>query len=128
MRQASPALAVFIERMVLGMIFSPVRFTLKDGRSAILRSPDPKADIGEHDFTYAYYVWNGSFINSQVVQKGYELNVPVTECSGYADDVSMLNIDQNNVVVEAVKAAEDGSGDVILRLYEAYHGKDTEKK
>ena len=47
MRQASPALAVFIERMVLGMIFSPVRFTLKDGRSAILRSPDPMADAAD---------------------------------------------------------------------------------
>ena len=32
------------ERMVLGMIFTPVTITLKDGRSAILRSPDPKAD------------------------------------------------------------------------------------
>ena len=29
------------------MIFSPVRFTLKDGRSAILRSPDPKADAAD---------------------------------------------------------------------------------
>ena len=29
------------------MIFSPVSFTLKDGRSAILRSPDPKADAAD---------------------------------------------------------------------------------
>ena len=29
------------------MIFTPTTFTLKDGRSAILRSPDPKADAAD---------------------------------------------------------------------------------
>ncbi len=29
------------------MIFTPVTFTLKDGRTAILRSPDPKADAAD---------------------------------------------------------------------------------
>ena len=29
------------------MIFSPVTFTLKDGRTGILRSPDPKADAAD---------------------------------------------------------------------------------
>jgi len=29
------------------MIFTPVTFTLKDGRSAILRAPDPKADAAD---------------------------------------------------------------------------------
>ena len=29
------------------MIFTPVTFTLKDGRSAILRSPDPKKDAAD---------------------------------------------------------------------------------
>lgn len=86
------------------------------------KSPDPKADIGEHDFTYAYYVWNGSFAESGVVQKGYELNVPVTEKCGNAADYSFLQIDKRNIIVESVKAAEDDSGDVIIRLYEAYHG------
>ena len=29
------------------MIFTPVTFTMKDGRSAILRAPDPKADAAD---------------------------------------------------------------------------------
>ena len=85
------------------------------------KAPDPYADIGEHDFTYAYYVWNGAFAESGVVQKGYELNVPVTEMQGAADCTSLMHVDQSNIIVESVKAAEDGSGDVIVRLYEAYH-------
>ncbi|MBR6525541.1 MAG: alpha-mannosidase [Clostridia bacterium] len=85
------------------------------------KAPDPYADIGEHDFTYAYYVWNGAFVDSGVVQKGYELNVPVTEMQGESDSISLMHVDQSNIIVESVKAAEDGSGDVIVRLYEAYH-------
>lgn len=85
------------------------------------KAPDPYADIGEHDFTYAYYVWNGAFADSDVVQKGYELNVPVTEVQGEAEETSLMTIDQNNIILESVKEAEDGSGDLIVRLYEAYH-------
>ena len=32
---------------VIRMIFSPVTFTMKDGRTGILRSPDPKADAAD---------------------------------------------------------------------------------
>ncbi len=35
------------ERMVPGMIFSPAPITLKDGRRAILRSPDPQKDAAD---------------------------------------------------------------------------------
>lgn len=57
---------------------------------------------------------------SDVVRAGYELNVPVTRTKGYAD-FSLLSIDKPNVVIETVKAAEDGSGDTIVRLYESKH-------
>ena len=66
------------------------------------------------------YIWNGSFVDSDVVRAGYELNVPVTRTKGYAD-FSLLSIDKPNVVIETVKAAEDGSGDTIVRLYESKH-------
>ena len=84
-------------------------------------SPDLHADQGQHRFTYSYYLWNGPFVESGVVRAGYELNVPVTVADGAAETFSLLSVDAPNVIVETVKAAEDGSGDVILRLYESKH-------
>ena len=80
-----------------------------------------RADQGEHRFTYSYYVWDGPFMHSDVVRQGYELNVPVVEAEGHADTVSLMSVDAPNVIIDAVKAAEDGSGDVIIRMYECKH-------
>ena len=82
------------------------------------KSPDFHADQGEHHFAYSYYLWDGAFVDSDVVRAGYEFNVPVTSAKGCAD-FSLLSVDKPNVVVETVKAAEDGSGDIVIRLYES---------
>ncbi len=82
-------------------------------------SPIPHGDRGEHDFAYSYYIWDGSFMQSGVVQQGYELNVPVIEADGMAPTTSLMQVDASNIIIETVKAAEDGSGDIILRLYES---------
>lgn len=84
-------------------------------------APDGHADQGSQAFTYAFYSWNGSFAASNVVREGYDLNVPVTAMPGAAGYASLFAVDAPNVVIEAVKDAEDRSGDVILRLYEAKH-------
>ena len=60
-------------------------------------------------------------MHSDVVRQGYELNVPVTEAEGHADTTSLMQIDAPNVIIDAVKAAEDGSSDVIIRMYECKH-------
>ena len=82
-------------------------------------APDRHADEGIHHFTYAFTAWNGSFYNSDVVKQGYELNVaPVllpVSCSGF----SALSVDQPNIIPETIKMAEDGSGNLIMRLYES---------
>ncbi len=39
--------------------------------------------------------------------------------AGAAGRASILSVDAPNVIVETVKPAEDGSGDVVVRLYEA---------
>ena len=83
--------------------------------------PDPHADQGEHHFVYSYYLWDGPFAACGVVREGYELNVPVTTAEGAAEDFSMLSVDAPNVIIDTVKAAEDGSGDTIIRLYESKH-------
>ena len=86
-------------------------------------SPDLHADQGQHHFIYSYYVWDGAFAESDVVRQGYELNVPVTTVPGMADNGSLMALSgAQSVVIDTVKAAEDGSGDVIIRMYESKHG------
>ncbi|MDD5707716.1 MAG: glycoside hydrolase family 38 C-terminal domain-containing protein [Kiritimatiellae bacterium] len=88
----------------------------------LLRSPlapDMTADQGTQEFTYACYVWNGSFAESALVREAYELNAPIMTASGFAPAQSLFTLDAGNIILEAVKPAEDGSGDMILRLYES---------
>ena len=39
------------------------------------------------------------------------------------EDYAFVTVDHPAVVVEAVKAAEDGSGDMIVRCYESFGGR-----
>ena len=82
-------------------------------------APDMTADLGEQTFTYAFYAWPGSFYESGLVAEGYKLNVPVRTMPGQAAEGALFDTGACNIVVEAVKLAADGSGDVIVRLYEA---------
>ncbi|MDR1532141.1 MAG: glycosyl hydrolase-related protein [Clostridiales bacterium] len=83
-------------------------------------APEMRADNGTHHFTYALDVWEGPFAQSEVVRHGYELNVPVTVTPGGPEgSFSFFKVDAPNVIIDTVKCAEDGSGDIIVRLYEA---------
>ena len=82
-------------------------------------SPDMTADKGLQTFTYAIYAWNGSIADSDLIENAYELNCPVTYQAGAAGEKSLFRIDQPNIVIETVKPAEDGSGDIVMRLYES---------
>ncbi len=84
-------------------------------------TPVLHGDRGEHEFTYSYYVWDGPMLTSDVVREGYALNVPVVAANGTADTTSLMRVDAANIIIDTVKDAEDGSGDVILRLYESKH-------
>ena len=84
-------------------------------------SPEMRADNGRHVFTYAFTAWDGSFMDSPVVREAYDLNVPLTLAEGACDAFSAFSVDRENVFIDTVKPAEDGSGDIILRLYEAKH-------
>jgi len=95
----------------------------------LLRSPgypDESADRGEHLFTYSLYPHLGDHITGKVNQAAYELNMPLTIQEShmsssfpenYGESFSFIELDNDSVVVEAVKKAED-SEDVIIRLYE----------
>ncbi|MFC5529932.1 alpha-mannosidase [Cohnella yongneupensis] len=92
----------------------------------LLRSPpypDPLADRARHSFTYALYPHEGNLIDAGVTRKGYELNVPLTLTEGRTDrvgshkPVQLIAIDNQRVMLETVKKAED-SDRLIFRLFE----------
>ncbi len=80
--------------------------------------PDMTADQGRHEFTYSFYCWQGSLFESGVVHAAYDLNVPVSVQAGAAATTSVFSVDAPNIIIETVKPAEDGAGDVVVRLYE----------
>ncbi|MDQ0060239.1 alpha-mannosidase [Paenibacillus harenae] len=94
----------------------------------LLRSPshpDPEADRAEHTFTYSLYPHQGDHVQAEVYKRGYELNVPLrivavpegNAADTLAETFAFLSLGHPNVMVEAVKQAEDGD-DLIVRLYE----------
>ena len=84
--------------------------------------PDPGADRGKHSFTYAYRAWNGPLETSGVQEAAEAMNDPLIVTSGACGDLSVMDCAEPAVTVESVKLAEDGSGDLVLRLYEGMGG------
>ncbi len=82
-------------------------------------APDKKADQGEHDFSYSLLLWEGVFVDSPVSKDAYALNCPIRIAEGRKETTSLIRTNANNLVVETVKPAEDRSGDLIVRIYEA---------
>ncbi|QHC69217.1 glycoside hydrolase family 38 C-terminal domain-containing protein [Rathayibacter sp. VKM Ac-2801] len=88
-------------------------------RLSLLRAPlfpDPDADQGRHRLAVSLVV--GAEL-PDAVEAGYALNAPVRRLTGASPVAPLVSIDDPSVIVEAVKAADDGSGDVIVRLYES---------
>ncbi|MFD7923129.1 alpha-mannosidase [Streptomyces sp. NPDC059740] len=80
------------------------------------RFPDPEADQGRHHLRYALVV--GAQV-ADAVREGYRLNLPERMVPGSSAVAPLVTLDSDGVVVEAVKLADDRSGDVVVRLYEA---------
>nr|WP_208971229.1 glycoside hydrolase family 38 C-terminal domain-containing protein [Kineococcus rubinsiae] len=102
------------------------RTTREDGgtttsvRLSLLRAPlfpDPDADQGEHRLRTSLVVGAGI---PDAVREGYRLNLPLREVAGAGPVEPLFAVEGDGVVVEAVKLAEDRSGDVVVRLYEAH--------
>jgi alpha-mannosidase len=93
-------------------------------RLSLLRSPtepDAHADEGEHTFVYSLFPHEGGW-DERTIAQAYALNDPcrVVALRGKAadSDLSLFSVDAPNVVIETVKAAEEGPG-WIVRLYES---------
>jgi alpha-mannosidase len=57
------------------------------------------------------------------VNLGYELNYPAREVQGNRVIEPLVSSSAAQVIIETVKLAEDGSGDLIVRLYESTGGR-----
>jgi alpha-mannosidase len=101
-------------------------------RLTLLRSPkwpDPDADMGHHHFHYALYPHTGTWKDALTIRHGFEYNYPLqavvtTAHSGLLPaEHSFASVTPENVVLTAVKKAEDAKG-LIFRAYE-WAGKDS---
>ncbi|BAU42897.1 alpha-mannosidase [Leptolyngbya sp. O-77] len=104
---------------------SQIRLTLLRGAAW----PNPAADVGHHEFTYALYVHAGDWQTAGTVRRGYEQNQPLrvrvvdpaaaSSLPVLPPRASLIHLDTGSAIVSAFKPAEDGSGEWILRCYES---------
>ncbi len=99
-------------------------------RLTLLRAPsypDPDADRGDHHFTYSLLPHVSRCTEADVIAEAARLNQPVVAAAstGAPLGASLSAVRSSNpaVVVTAVKQAQDGSGDVVIRCYESTGGR-----
>ncbi|SDP29036.1 alpha-mannosidase [Arthrobacter sp. ok909] len=88
-------------------------------RVSLLRAPkfpDPGADQGRHELRVT--IRPGASI-ADAVEEGYRTNLAPRLARGARGVEPLFTVSNEALVIEAVKLAEDGSGDVIVRLYES---------
>ncbi len=100
-------------------------------RLTLLKSPvwpDPVADRGRHEFSYALLPHQGDWREGGTVQKAGEFCTPFYVHRGVSHPGALpaggrgfLSAEPENVIISAFKAVEDGEG-FVLRCYEA-HGR-----
>ena len=79
-------------------------------------APDPRTDIGHHEFDWA--VLPSETVAPTVAAAG-EINAPVLENVPVIEAPVRLDEVAGTPVIDWIKLADDGSGDVVVRLYEA---------
>ncbi|MFC9605229.1 alpha-mannosidase [Streptomyces niveus] len=92
-------------------------------RLSLLRaahSPDPHADRGPHRFRHT--LRPGADVGD-AISEGYALNLPLRPGPSAGPAEPLVAVDDPDVVIEAVKLADDRSGDVVVRLYESRGGR-----
>lgn len=84
--------------------------------------PDPTADLGAHDFTYALLPHGRDWVEGGTVLEAFDLNSPLVVTAGRAGGASVpVTVEGLPVMLGALKKAEAGTdGAVILRFYEPH--------
>ncbi len=91
-------------------------------KSGIL--PNPDTDQEEHRFIYSIFPHKNSWESGNTINEAYMLNCPlysyttVSNPSNRDTINNILEINRDNIIIETIKKAEDGSG-IIVRMYEA---------
>jgi alpha-mannosidase len=80
------------------------------------KNPDPYTDQGHHSLRYSLVP--GADV-ADAIREGYRINLPRRIVQGSSDVQPLVITTNPGVVIESVKLAEDRSGDVVVRLYEA---------
>ncbi|MFC9282638.1 alpha-mannosidase [Streptomyces collinus] len=99
------------------------RGTTTTVRVSLLRAPrfpDPETDQGVHRFRHALVPGAGI---ADAVREGWRINLPERRATGAGAVSPLVTVDNPAVVVTAVKLADDGSGDVVVRFHEAHGGR-----
>ena len=84
--------------------------------------PNPVADRGEHQFKYALYPHKGALADSDVITQAYKFNSDFDVCEigstqgTLPSEYSFISCDNDDIIIETVKKAEDSDGTVI-RMY-----------
>jgi alpha-mannosidase len=99
-------------------------------RLTLLRSPkwpDPEADRGMHQFTYAVYPHSGDWQKAQTVRQGYQLNLPlvgwtkstlISKLEKHLPSVGkFLDLRSDNLILMALKTDDRN---LIVRFYECH--------
>ncbi|WP_062218219.1 glycoside hydrolase family 38 C-terminal domain-containing protein [Streptomyces sp. NBRC 109706] len=84
------------------------------------RYPDPETDQGEHRLRYA--LAPGADLGD-AVREGHRINLPERAVPGGNEVPPLVEVENTpgaaSLTVSAVKLADDGSGDLVVRLYES---------
>jgi alpha-mannosidase len=100
-------------------------------RMSLLRSPkapDPECDMGVHRFSYTLLPHFGPYHYAGIVSAAYAFNAPVRHAflepgAGEAGRLpALVACEDRNIVVEAVKKAEDSSA-IVVRVYECHNSR-----
>jgi len=97
-------------------------------RLTLLRAPgrpEPDADRGRHEFRYALVTHGGDWRRAGIVRMAAEFNIPTVsralapEPGPLSPQGGFADTDAGNVIIEAVKKAEESDG-IVARLYECH--------
>jgi alpha-mannosidase len=91
-------------------------------RMTLLRSPrwpDPEADVGHHDLSFAIRPHRGTWQDAGVTAEALCFNAPLLLGEPTGETRYWFSTDTPGLFIDTVKRAED-SDDLIVRLYEAH--------
>ena len=79
--------------------------------------------MGEHEFTYALYSHLGTVTEGGTIEEANRMNLPAQVVQGmFVDGRKLINVSSNNVIIDAVKKAEDEDC-LVVRMHECRGGR-----